>query len=442
MAALLRSEESVVDVVGIGLGPSNLALAIAIEEFNQKTSPEQVLTAAFFEKQPSFGWHRGMLIEGATMQVSFLKDLVTMRNAVSPYGFLAYLQDKDRLADFINARSFFPLRIEFHDYLEWVAERFRHVVDYGCEVVEVRPVVRDGATELLDVVVRQGAQTFVQRTRNIVIAIGLEPSTPEVLPPSERVWHSSSLLMEAERFAEPSPRSFVVVGAGQSGAEAVEYLHREFPSADVHAVFSRYGYSVSDDSAFTNRIFDPQAVDHHFDASDDVKRALYGYHANTNYGVVDIDLIEDLYRRLYLENVTGRRRLHIRNTSRITAAEAGPDGVRVDVEFLPTRETTTLHADAVVCATGYRPADPVRLLGELASSCKQDEHGRLQVMRDYRVAGEESLRCGVYLQGGTEHSHGLSSSLLSNVAVRSGEIVDSLVRGRAGSAAPARPPVV
>jgi L-ornithine N5-oxygenase len=34
----------------------------------------------------------------------------------------------------------------------------------------------------------------------------------------------------------------------------------------------------------------------------------------------------------------------------------------------------------------------------------------------------------IYLQGGTEHTHGLSSSLLSNVAVRSGEIVESIAR--------------
>ena len=32
-----------------------------------------------------------MLLEDATMQVSFLKDLVTLRNPASEYGFLSYL---------------------------------------------------------------------------------------------------------------------------------------------------------------------------------------------------------------------------------------------------------------------------------------------------------------------------------------------------------------
>jgi L-ornithine N5-monooxygenase len=51
----------------------------------------------------------------------------------------------------------------------------------------------------------------------------------------------------------------------------------------------------------------------------------------------------------------------------------------------------------------------------------------LRMERDYRITTTPGLSCGIYLQGGTEHTHGLSSSLLSNIAVRSGEIVDSIV---------------
>ena len=64
-----------------------------------------------------------MLIEDATMQVSFLKDLVTMRNPTSAFSFVSYLHERGRLVDFINHKTLFPLRIEFHDYLEWAARR-------------------------------------------------------------------------------------------------------------------------------------------------------------------------------------------------------------------------------------------------------------------------------------------------------------------------------
>ena len=47
-----------------------------------------------------------------------------------------------------------------------------------------------------------------------------------------------------------------------------------------------------------------------------------------------------------------------------------------------------LAADAVVYATGYRPADPTPLLGELGPRCSRDESGRLRVERDYRLTTE------------------------------------------------------
>ncbi|MQA96383.1 MAG: L-lysine 6-monooxygenase, partial [Streptosporangiales bacterium] len=34
----------------------------------------------------------------------------------------------------------------------------------------------------------------------------------------------------------------------------------------------------------------------------------------------------------------------------------------------------------------------------------------------------------IYLQGGTEHTHGITSSLLSNTAVRAGELASTLER--------------
>lgn len=52
--------------------------------------------------------------------------------------------------------------------------------------------------------------------------------------------------------------------------------------------------------------------------------------------------------------------------------------------------------------------------------------------RDYRIITAPEMRCGIDLQGGTEHTHGLTSSLLSNIAVRSGEIIDSIVARTAG----------
>jgi L-ornithine N5-monooxygenase len=89
-----------------------------------------------------------------------------------------------------------------------------------------------------------------------------------------------------------------------------------------------------------------------------------------------------------------------------------------------------LDSDALVYATGCRPRDPLRLLGEVGQYCLRDGEGELQVDRDYRVRTADDLRAGIYLQGSTEHTHGITSSLLSNGAVRAGEIRDALLLRR------------
>lgn len=82
----------------------------------------------------------------------------------------------------------------------------------------------------------------------------------------------------------------------------------------------------------------------------------------------------------------------------------------------------------MVLATGYRPTEPAELLGDLAGECLTDGQGRLRVGRDHRVETTDRVRAGIYVQGAAaEHTHGITASLLSTLAVRSGEICDSLL---------------
>lgn len=47
-----------------------------------------------------------------------------------------------------------------------------------------------------------------------------------------------------------------------------------------------------------------------------------------------------------------------------------------------------------------------------------------------RVETVPEVTAGIYLQGGTEHTHGLTSTLLSTTAIRAEEIHRSLLKGR------------
>lgn len=393
-------------LLGVGFGPSNLALAIALAERD--------LAAVFMEQQPKFGWHRGMLLPHARMQIPFLKDLVTLRNLKSDFTFLNYLGERDRLVEFIGRHTLFPSRMEFHDYLEWAAARVAADVRYGHRVVEISG----------------GDAGFVVRTEpervihaaSLVLATGLRPVLPAGVDESPRQWHSQRLLGNLAALNLSVPRRFAVVGAGQSAAEVVAHLHETYPQAEVHAVFARYGYSGSDDNPYANRIYEPSAMDEFYRADPPVRERLLDYHRSTNYSVVDPQLIDELYSREYAERVAGRRRLFMHNASEVVGAQEYPHKVRLTISQLIDCSEETLDCDAVVYATGYEPLDVRSCLGDLAGRYEFDSHGRPAVTRDYRLVAKAGAPGDIYLNGAVEHTHGLSSSLLSNVAVRAGEI--------------------
>ncbi|MFI1018262.1 lysine N(6)-hydroxylase/L-ornithine N(5)-oxygenase family protein [Streptomyces sp. NPDC020965] len=427
-------EPELYDVIGIGFGPSNLSLAIALEEYGAH-GLENEISSLFFERQSSFGWHRNMLLPSATMQVSFLKDLATFRNPTSSFSFIAYLHASGRLPQFVNNQNFFPTRQEFHQYLEWAQARVADRIVYGSEVRSIRRspgvVPEQSDRLLLEVADAAGRAGRIVEARNVVISTGLVPRMPEGTERDERVWHSSEFLERYRRTDRGELRRVAVAGAGQSAAEITRFLYDELPHAQVCAVIPSYGYSVADDTPFANQVFDLRAVDDYYFATEQTREAFWRYHRNTNYSVVDDEVIRDLYRRSYDDEVRGVSRLQVLNLTRVTGVKRAGAETRVSLQKGFDGEVRELDFDLLVCATGYDAMEPTDLLGDLDRHCLRDEAGRYRIGRDYRIVTTPEIRCGIYLQGGTEHTHGLTSSLLSNIAVRSGEIVDSIVARRA-----------
>jgi L-ornithine N5-oxygenase len=430
-AAPANGDHPVLDCVGVGFGPSNLALAIAIKEYNERPDAARRVSAEFVEVKPEFGWHTGMLIPGATMQISFLKDLVTQRNPQSEFSFLSYLTERGRLTEFINYKTFFPTRLEFHDYLTWAAEKVDTSVRYGARVTAVREV-----DDLFEVEVT-GAQGGPLYARNVVIAGGLHPQLPPGVTPSTRQLHNHCFLHDLEELPSRNHDRFVVVGAGQSAAEVAAYLHDLSPTVEVHGVFAKYGYSPADDSPFANRVFDPDAVDDFYSADPGVRHQLINYHRSTNYSAVDLPLIEDLYAREYAERVADNRRLFLRGASSVLNTQEDEGGVRVDILHHPTGTIDQIDCDAIIFATGFQPTPLRDILGDLCDDVEMDAAGRPAVSRDYRLVTTRPTVGGLFIQGNTEHTHGLTSSLLSNIAVRSSEILQSLLQSsHAGTLSP------
>lgn len=432
------TEHEVLDVLGVGFGPSNIALAIALEEYNQSAPHGFELTAQFYERHPELRWHPGMLFDDASMQVSFLKDLATFRNPQSPYTFVNFLKAADRLVDFTNRGSMEPLRVEFVAYLRWAAEQMADAVHYSSSVMSVTPVY-DGETRAdlptvdhFEVTVDGPTGISRVRARNVVISAGLQPRLPAGVEASARVWHSADFLPRVERFAcdtadvGDSP-SFAVFGSGQSSAEVALHLYERFPEATIHLVSSRFGLAPSDQGPLVNQIFDPETVDLIFDAEPAVRERLDALHRNSNNSVASNAVIRQIFDVQYRDRWLGRERLRFHRMSHLESLCDEGDGLRMLLRHDLEGEAEQIAVDAAIFGTGYRVFDSAQLLGEDAGLLQRDADGRIDVERDCRARLHAHGPAGLYLVGQSEHLHGISSTLLSNVAVRAGEVADSLV---------------
>ncbi|MBR0645957.1 lysine N(6)-hydroxylase/L-ornithine N(5)-oxygenase family protein [Plastoroseomonas hellenica] len=417
----------VFDVIGIGFGPSNLALAIALDAIAQRGTPAP--KAHFIEKQESFCWHRGMLLPDSDMQVSFLKDLVTLRDPTSRFTFTNYLHQKGRLEAFINQRSFFPSRIEFNDYLTWAATQFDTACFYGEEVVAIDLDGSDGSPSLLRIASQDAAGRMITRhARDAVIALGGSPSIPPVFTPlrrDPRITHSSRYLeniapLEARR---STALHLAVIGGGQSAAEIALDLHGRFPEARIDLVFRGQALKPADDTPFVNEIFNPDFTDFVFAQAADRRRDILQEFRSTNYAVVDAALIERLYAILYQQTVTGRRHLALCPRREVCAAAPGPQGIVLDIRNLTTGGAEATCYDAVILATGYE-----RNLRHTMLAGLEDHVEEFAVQRDYRLRMQPGFHPRIFVQGASESSHGLSDTLLSVLATRAWEIATALAR--------------
>ncbi|KAG6024896.1 hypothetical protein E4U40_002990 [Claviceps sp. LM458 group G5] len=461
------------DLICVGFGPASLAVAVAMHDalacgrklLADGSSPKVL----FIEKQSQFAWHSGMLLPGAKMQISFVKDLATLRDPRSEFTFLNYLHRHNRLVDFTNLGTFLPARIEYEDYMRWCSSFFTRLVQFGQQVVSVSPnAAGKGATRSFTVRSEEVAtgQTHTYRGRHILIAAGGQPSLPKSFHHKHpRVIHSSQYANVIHKiFPKTStPCRVVVVGAGQSAAEIFNNVASSYPNSRTHLIMRQEFLRPSDDSPFVNCVFNPEYIDSMFPKSATYRNNLLTEARATNYGVVRLELIEALYERMYDQRrelgVDENRWPHrIMGGKQITGMESHGDTLQLSLQnvdaagvdgFVDASQQEIIEADLVIAATGYRRDAHVGMLkdawhllpkaapggpefGKGISGWNVDtEQGerKIAVGRDYKVKftpGAVAEDAGIWLQGCCEGTHGLSDTLLSVLATRSGEMVDNI----------------
>ncbi|MEU5039758.1 lysine N(6)-hydroxylase/L-ornithine N(5)-oxygenase family protein [Streptomyces griseorubiginosus] len=418
------------DLVGIGIGPCNLSLAALAQ-------PLTTLDAVFYEQRPAFHWHPGLLIDGATVQVPFLADLVTLVDPASDWTFLNYLKARERLFPFYFAERFHIQRAEYDAYCRWVAENlpglhFSHQVDavrFNPErdvfEVDFTQLDSDGEAEAL-------GRTY---TRNIVVGIGTEPYVPEPLKPlvgapGVPVIHAADYLDHRQSLLAAD--HVTVVGSGQSGAEVFLDLLRNRPTGRerLHWLGRTEAFAPMEYSKLGLEHFTPDHTRYFHALSESVRDRLGTTQWQLHRGI-GADTIAAIHDELYHRTLHGgwpdavlTPGVRVRTAGRIATTK-----IELHLEHIQQGSRSRLTTDAVVLATGYRERPLDRILAGLDPYLRRDSRERPRVDEQFRLDLDPSVTgadCHVYVQNAERHTHGVGAPDLGLAAWRSATILNTV----------------
>jgi lysine N6-hydroxylase len=409
-----RVEESTLDLTGIGIGPFNLSTAALAE-------PIASLQTRFFDHRSEFYWHPGLLFPNSTIQVSFLRDLVTLVDPTNPYSFLAFLAEKKRLYRFLNSNFDRIARQEFNQYMRWACSKLSSLA-FKSRVEEL--TFEEGAFTLH---IEGGQQV---RSRHVVLGTGRTPKSPQCAQPHlcEAVFHASEWF---HRFVDYTGKRVAVIGGGQTGAEMVDYLIRNsvrLPNK-VHWITRRTNFYPLDETPFTNEIFSPAYSDYFYGLSASVQARLIEEQKLASDGI-STPLLERLYRRFYelefLEDLGDVFALcpgHVLESMTAT----GPSSWELGIFDALSGSRSSLAADIVILCTGYESSLP-SCLAPLSERIPLDGQN-LKVREDYSIEWDGPVDAKIFVQNAAKHCRGVADPNLSLMARRSAKILNS-VAGR------------
>ncbi|WP_225848322.1 lysine N(6)-hydroxylase/L-ornithine N(5)-oxygenase family protein [Streptomyces sp. HPF1205] len=415
------------DLLGVGLGPFNLSLAALADGIAG-------LSAAFYDQGQEFRWHPGLLIDGATLQVPFLADLVTLADPASRWSFLSWLRSRERLFPFYFAERFHVHRAEYDAYCRWVADTLPSTY-FGRQVDAVRwnPARGHFAVDhtRLDA---HGEAESLGRTyaRHLVLGIGSAPHVPEELRqlagnPAVPVVHSAHYLDQRERLLAAD--HVTVIGSGQSGAEVfLDLLRSRPPGRERITWLARTpAFAPMEYSRLGLEHFTPDYTRYFHALAEPVRDRLVPGQWQLHKGI-DAETITAIHDELYRRTFDGGWPDAVL-TPGVTvraAARLGTHGIELHLEHADQGTRSRLVTGAVVLATGYRERPLDRLLGPLMPYVRKDAAGRPRVDARHRLELDGSVTGRIYVQSAARHTHGVGAPDLGLAAWRSAVVLNDL----------------
>ena len=401
------------DLLGIGLGPFNLGLAALLDDCETN--------AVFLDEQSSFSWHGGMQIEGTSLEVPFLADMVSLADPTSEYSYLNYLRETGRIYEFYFYETFQIPRREYEAYMQWVSERL-DTTRFSRRVTTVDH--RDGTFVVTAADPETGGE-YVYTADDIALGVGSRPFVPEEF----RELRGPSFFHTAgyrDRRADVlDADSITVVGSGQSGAEVVLDLldHQPDHGYRVDWLTRSDGFFPMEYSKLGLQHFTPEYAQYFYDLPDERKDEIRT-DQDLLYKGIDVDTSAAIYDQLYERSIGDRvPEFGMLAMTAVTDVTPMDDGYRLACRQHQQDERFVHDTDVVVLATGYHRPTP-SFLDPVRTAIDFDDEGRYRVTEDYRL--ETGLDGQIFVQNADLHTHGVGAPDLGLGCYRNAVIVEQL----------------
>lgn len=421
------------DVLGIGFGPANIALAIALEELMVGVN------AKFIETRERSVWQPEMMLEGSDIQNHPLRDLVTPRNPRSKYTFTNYLFEQERLFEYLNLGITFSLRKEYAQYVEWVAKHFKHWVEYNEHVTSIEIICDDNSKGCGYRVGTKSGKSYTAKA--IVVAPGRTPYIPKPFDSvnSERVFHLTKYLTNITRWKQKQNlERIAVIGGSQSAAEIILDLSTRFPKTEIVGFTRSFGYRLKDTSPFTGEVYFPSFVNYYYHANQKSKDQLDQDLRYTNYSAVDGDVINKIYLKIYEQKLDAEQKIFIKKNRHIFDLQLKDRYVSLSVFEKHLNKTEVEKFDLVILATGFRNMGSKEyeeqyppILKSIKNYLSMNNDNYLHINYDYslNLSDDISPHAPIFVNGLCESSHGMGDAgSFSLLSLRSKAIVEGLKR--------------
>jgi lysine N6-hydroxylase len=405
-------QNKIYDFIAVGVGPFNLSLACL-------TAPIENLEGLFFDKNESFNWHPGMLLQDTTLQIPFLADLVTLADPTSPFSFLNYIKEQGKMYSFYIRENFLLLRNEYNQYCQWAIRKLPNVF-FNTEVTAIEYDENQKIYLVKTLSVKTGITTVYQ-TRKLVLGTGTAPHIPKSCQSLQgKAIHSSAYIQNKATLQKQ--KSITVLGSGQSAAEVFNDLLQEI---DV------YGYQLNwitrssrffpmDYSKLTLEMTSPEYVDYFYNLPSE-KRDHLLKNQKLLYKGINKDLIATIFDTIYNKKVITEIDVNLRTNAACTKASYDENKETFELELHQVEQDKRYRhkTNALVLATGYGYKLP-RFLEGIANRIQWDEKGRFAANRNYTIDSDANA---VFVQNAELHTHGFVTPDLGMACYRNSYII-------------------